>query len=47
MRAWWRQEAPVDHYQIVTSAGAMLCAVESKNAASPDGVVVYLVGIYD
>ncbi len=36
---WWRGEAPLDHYQIVTSAGAMLCAVV-------DGVV-RLVGVYD
>ena len=37
--AWWRNETTVDHYQIVTSAGAMLCAVS-------DGKV-YLVGVYD
>ncbi len=37
--AWWRGEDPADHYQIVTYAGAMLCAVVEGTA--------YLVGVYD
>ena len=37
--AWWRRESPIDHYQIVTSAGAMLCSVSEGS--------VSLVGVYD
>jgi protein ImuB len=36
---WWVGEGDVDRYQLVTSAGAFLCAV------TPDGA--YLAGIYD
>ena len=36
---WWTEEEPSDLYQIVTSAGAMLCRVSSN------GTVI--VGVYD
>ena len=39
MGTWWTQEEPSDLYQIVTSAGAMLCRV------TPNGTVI--VGVYD
>lgn len=39
MGRWWQQEGPSDVYQIVTSAGAMLCRVADGRT--------YLVGIYD
>lgn len=37
---WWQQEASVDRYQLVTSAGAFLCEVA-------DGGSTHLVGVYD
>lgn len=37
---WWREEEPVDEYQIVTSAGAILCHVRKGGSA-------YLSGLYD
>lgn len=36
---WWKGEAPADRYQIVTSAGAVLCLVREGKA--------YLAGVYD
>ncbi len=39
MGAWWREEGPSDLYQIVTSAGAMLCRVADDRAE--------IVGVYD
>lgn len=36
---WWRGEGAADRYQIVTSAGAVLCLVSGGRA--------YLVGVYD
>lgn len=39
MGKWWTEEAPSDLYQIVTSAGAMLCRVSSRG--------VWIEGIYD
>lgn len=36
---WWKDEATVEVYQVVTEAGAILCEIEG-NAA-------YLIGIYD
>lgn len=36
---WWRGERPSDRYQIVTSAGAVLCLVRDGRA--------YLAGVYD
>jgi len=39
MGRWWQGEVPSDRYQIVTSAGAILCAVT-------DGAV-FLIGVYD
>lgn len=36
---WWRGEGPCDRYQIVTSAGAVLCLVREGRA--------YLAGVYD
>jgi protein ImuB len=36
---WWKGEGPVDRYQLVTSAGAMLCVVCEGRA--------YLAGVYD
>lgn len=38
--AWWKGEQPLDRYQLVTSAGAFLCAVD------PDGTT-RLMGVYD
>ena len=43
VRAWWKGESPVDHYQIVTSVGAMLCAVTTTS----DRLAIHIVGIYD
>ncbi|MFO7547330.1 MAG: DNA polymerase Y family protein [Acidimicrobiia bacterium] len=39
MGRWWKGEEPVDRYQLVTSAGAMLCVVCDGKA--------YLAGVYD
>lgn len=36
---WWTGETPADRYQIVTSAGAVLCMVRENRT--------YLVGVYD
>lgn len=36
---WWKDETTVDQYQLVTSAGALLCEVYEGNA--------WLVGVYD
>lgn len=36
---WWKGEGPADRYQIVTSAGAVLCVVEEGRT--------YLAGVYD
>ena len=39
MGKWWNEEEPSDLYQIVTSAGAMLCRVKSGQSM--------IVGVYD
>ena len=36
---WWDGEHPADRYQLVTSAGAFLCAVVAGKS--------YLTGVYD
>lgn len=39
MGRWWSGEEPADRYQLVTSAGAMLCVVRAGRT--------YLAGVYD
>lgn len=36
---WWNEEGPWDRYQIVTSAGALLCVVDERGT--------FLAGVYD